>query len=48
MATDGEKEINDSALQSMERDVTENGVTFTGAALSGLLNQEDEKCRTGC
>ena len=43
---DAEEELNDSALQSMERDA-EHGVTFTRAALSGLLNQEDEKmsCR---
>ena len=39
---DSEEEINDNYVQSMERDVTEHGVTFTHAALSGLLNKKDE------
>lgn len=39
---DTEKEINDIAVQSIERDANEHGVQFTRAGLSSLLNQEAE------
>lgn len=41
MSTDAEKEVNDSALQSTERDANEHCVQFTRAGFSSLLNLEE-------
>lgn len=41
-STDTETKINAEALQNMERDATEHGVTFTQAGLENLLKPADE------